>query len=240
MRSARSRALPALVVLLLAATSIGGCAWLKSLFGGRAKKNVRLDVLTGPLEDAVTYPDLLFVVPTGGPPDEETSIRRYLQTLSVLRQKKGGDPFEVEKDTEVTDLQMKERTLVLYGEVKSNHLLARFKDHIPVTLEDDSFSLGKVVKYAHPEEGIIFCCPNYLNPKKRYLIAYTGNSPRAIKDINSVLHGKTDFVVFNSASKEQRFGRENIYMARGFFDKTDPFNWKVEPSLIEYPFRTGW
>ena len=85
---------------------------------------------------------------------------------------------------------------------------------------------------------MIFCCPNPLNPSKKYLVVYTGNTLDALLDVLSVYHGPTDYLVFNRSSKEQRWGREKIFKARGMFDKTDPQRWKLDPAKIEFPETT--
>jgi len=84
----------------------------------------------------------------------------------------------VVSDTEITDDEVRESNLVLYGSPSANAVLRRFRDHIPVETSSagmeiagrtfDGDHLGFMALFPHPESP------------DRYLTVVGGNSPEAV------------------------------------------------------------
>ncbi len=86
-------------------------------------------------------------------------------------------PENAKADSDVTDQDLVECNLMLYGGPEMNKLTARMADRLPVKFENGRFSVGSAV-YDRPTHCIAFLHPNPLNPKK-YVIVYACNDPAA-------------------------------------------------------------
>ena len=74
---------------------------------------------------------------------------------------------ELRADAEVTEQELRERDLVLFGGIESNALLARMaREHaLPVAFGDGFFRFqGRL--YAAPDDGVAFAMPNPWNPRR--------------------------------------------------------------------------
>ena len=83
---------------------------------------------------------------------------------------------DLRPDAEVTDQDLKERDLVIFGGIEENHLLARLAEEgkLPVMFGRGFFRFqGRT--YAGPEDGIAFAMPNPWNPR-RMLYVYSANT----------------------------------------------------------------
>ena len=78
-------------------------------------------------------------------------------------------PEDAKADSDVTDKDLAECNLILYGGPEMNKLTARMADHLPVTFEKGRFAVGPAV-YDRPTHSIGFLHPNPLNPKKYVLV----------------------------------------------------------------------
>jgi hypothetical protein len=83
--------------------------------------------------------------------------------------------------------------------------------------------------------GAIFTCPNPLSPQHQ-LVIYGTVSPEALKNMNGVFHGPTDYVIFNNTTRQFRGANAaDCYLLLGSFDKSDPAHWRVDESLQLLP-----
>jgi hypothetical protein len=83
--------------------------------------------------------------------------------------------------------------------------------------------------------GAIFVCPNPINPEHR-LVIYGTVSPEALKDMNGVFHGPTDYIIFNNTTRQ--FGQvqdSDRFLLLGAFDKSDSTHWRVAEDLELLP-----
>ncbi len=86
-------------------------------------------------------------------------------------------PENAKADSDVTDQDLAECNLILYGGSEMNQLTARMADRLPVKFENGRFSVGSAV-YDRPTHCVTFLHPNPLNPKK-YALVYACNDPAA-------------------------------------------------------------
>ena len=84
-------------------------------------------------------------------------------------------PENAKADSDVTDQDLAECNLMLYGGPEMNKLTARMADRLPVKFDAGRFSVGSAV-YDRPTHCIAFLHPNPLNPKK-YVLVYACNDP---------------------------------------------------------------
>lgn len=170
-------------------------------------------------------PNALYTYPAG---DEKT--HRYLAGI-VLMFRKDLDPVrDIKSDLELTDEDIRTRTIYIYGTPQNHTLFRRVRDQLPILFEDDGIVVGNK-KYMGSDVGAIFVCPNPINPQNR-LVIYGTVSPGALDQMNSIFHGPTDYVVFNNMTR--RFAKANDadrFLLLGSFDKSDPTNWLVDGKL---------
>jgi Phospholipase B len=98
--------------------------------------------------------------------EEEESAREAALVLqqSVRRREHNIKP-RIEKDTEVTEEDLKTHHLLLIGRPATNSIVRRFQDLLPVTFGSHSFTIRDTA-YAHPKSAVIMATENPLN--RRY------------------------------------------------------------------------
>ncbi|MDR3458162.1 MAG: sigma-70 family RNA polymerase sigma factor [Verrucomicrobiae bacterium] len=182
-------------------------------------------IFTGGLNQAGNIPHALFSYPAG---DDKT--RRYLAGI-VLMFHKDLDPVrDIKSDRELTEADIRTRSIFIYGSPQNHSLFQRVRDQLPILFEDDGIVVGNK-KYMGSDVGAIFVCPNPLNPQNR-LVIYGTVSPGALDQMNGVFHGPTDYIVFNNTTR--RFAKvqdADRFLLLGSFDKSDPTNWRVDEKL---------
>jgi len=150
--------------------------------------------LQGPVNDAF-MDSFLCVTPTGEPFNAITT-RQATQELARFTQMFGkeyrGD-VRTKADTEITDADIANNNLVLFGDPGSNRLLARVLDRLPLQWTKDQLTLaGKSWTAADHVPVMIY--PNPLNPK-RYLVLNSGLSAQMRGDAYgdyAILQGAPD------------------------------------------------
>jgi len=134
--------------------------------------------LQGPVNDAF-FDSFLCVTPTGQPlnaiADERGKQELARFTTSFARDYCGD--ARTKADTEISDADIANDNLVLFGDPGSNHLLARVLDRLPIKWTKDSITLaGKT--YTAADHVPVMIYPNPLNPK-RYIVINAGlSAPR--------------------------------------------------------------
>jgi len=191
-------------------------------------------IITDGLNRAHNVSNPLYVYASG---DEAT--RRHLMGI-LARFRKGFRPQDIlRSDTEVTEEELKSRTVYLYGAANSHRILRRFRDQLPIRFDDTGLTAGQR-RFSGADVGAIFFCPNPLNPELD-MIVYGTVAPAALREMNNVFHGPTDFVIFNDTTRQMAGNEvpEDIcHLLSGAFDQTDAEHWKVsEDMLNELPVR---
>jgi pimeloyl-ACP methyl ester carboxylesterase len=122
--------------------------------------------LQGPIDDAFME-SFLFVAPTDQArhPQVESWVQSEMQRgVTHWRQQMRGDA-RVKKDTEVTDEDIANHNLVLWGDPQSNALIAKVLPDLPLEWTDAKLALaGHDVAASGHVPVLIY--PNPLNPKK--------------------------------------------------------------------------
>ncbi len=129
--------------------------------------------LQGPIDDAFMS-RFLFVLPSGKSrtPDFASWVESESQDaiLQWWRQFRG--EARVKLDTEVTEEDIAESNLVLWGDPDSNGILERVLDDLPLEWKGQRFTLNSRT-YEQSETAPTLIYPNPLNPK-RYIVLNSG------------------------------------------------------------------
>ena len=143
-------------------------------FHNYSKSRKRHD-LQGPIDDAFMQP-FVCVRGTGAPWSQphqdwaEWTLARFEHEFDKWL--RGKTP--VVDDVALTDDQIAERNLILFGDPGSNSILARIVDRLPVTWTREGFKVnGKT--YDPATHGLALIYPNPLNPD-RYVVVNSGHT----------------------------------------------------------------
>lgn len=123
--------------------------------------------LQGPIDDAF-MDSFLFVTPSGKSRHEavETWVQSELQHAKVhWRQQMRGD-VRIKADTEVTDEDIANHNLILWGDATSNSQIAKVLPQLPITWNDEQVKVGDHVVVDSAKHAPVLIYPNPLNPKK--------------------------------------------------------------------------
>ena len=129
--------------------------------------------LQGPIDDAF-MDSFLFVRPTGmaaNPQIAAWTSDEYFYATSQWRRQHRGEP-RVKNDTAVTDADIAEHNLILFGDPQANKLYARIADKLPIKWSANGVAAGGRF---HPADRFApaFIFPNPLNPN-RYVVINSG------------------------------------------------------------------
>jgi len=134
--------------------------------------HVKSHGLQGPIDDAF-MDSFLMVKPTGSPLNELTGKWVEAESKHAIdhwRKQFRGDA-RVKNDTDVTDDDIKNHNLILWGDPKSNAILAKIADKLPLKEFGDS-------------TVTLLIYPNPLNPKK-YVVLNSGFTFREYDYLNN-------------------------------------------------------
>ncbi len=132
--------------------------------------------LSGPIDDAFMEP-FLFVRPTGQPLNAKVaawSAAELAHATKMWRDIFRGDA-PVKDDTAVTDDDLANKHLVLWGDASSNRLLAKMLagGKLPLTWDAQALTFrGKNYAAAHHAPVLVF--PNPLSTQQRYVVLNSG------------------------------------------------------------------
>lgn len=174
--------------------------------------------LQGPIDDA--FMDRFLVVrPTGrawNPAVGAWSAAALEQFLADWRAQFRGDA-RVKADTEVTDDDMKDSHLILWGDPGSNRLLARLTRQLPISWERREIRVGSR-SFPAGDHVPVLIAPNPLQ-QGRYVVVNSGHTFAAWNGTNARQTPRLpDWAVHGLATPE-----EPAVVAAGFFDET----WRV-------------
>jgi hypothetical protein len=129
--------------------------------------------LQGPIDDA--FMDAFIMVrPTGKPLNNEIANWTGDAMTNAIRewrlQFRGDAP--VKDDKVITDADIANNNLILWGDPRSNRLLARIATKLPIYWERNKFSIPGVT-YSSSEHVPVLIYPNPLNPK-HYIVLNSG------------------------------------------------------------------
>jgi len=140
--------------------------------------------LQGPIDDAF-MDAFINVKPTGKPMNAKVSEwveKEMKHAVDQWRKQFRGDA-PVKSDTEITDADMRNNNLALWGDPSNNKLLAKMADKLPVNWTDKGVQLGEKTYDAGSNVPILIY-PNPLNPKK-YVVLNSGFTFREYDQLNN-------------------------------------------------------
>ncbi len=190
-----------------------GAAWRRGAPPARGKR----PGLSGPLPDA-SYDRMVHVYGTRDPARAailreaaEAGARGWLGNLRGVRQR-------VLADSALSDADLADAHLVLYGTPEDNAVLARVASRLPLRVDGAAVVVGDA-RFAGRRIGARYLLPNPLRPS-RYLIVQTGTRPEAVLAGARLPAFLPDWVVYDADRLPER--RTNLpaggVVARGFFD----------------------
>ncbi len=127
--------------------------------------------LCGPCEDVFNSP-FIVVQGTAGDLNANEEIARNTATWLEEWEAFADGQARVCTDRELSDADIQRFNLVLLGTPKTNSVLARLADELPITIGDHRYTILDKT-YEGPRLGLAMCYPNPLNPD-RYLLIYSG------------------------------------------------------------------
>ncbi|HEY1174109.1 MAG TPA: prolyl oligopeptidase family serine peptidase [Verrucomicrobiae bacterium] len=126
--------------------------------------------LQGPIDDAF-MDSFMFVQPSGTAMNAKVDqwVKSELDhAVTHWRQQFRGDA-RLKKDTEITDADIAQHNLVLWGDPQSNALLAKIADKLPIKWTKQGLWAGALNHSAETHVPVLIY-PNPLNPKKYVVI----------------------------------------------------------------------
>lgn len=140
--------------------------------------------LQGPIDDAFMEP-FVIVRPTGKGMNEKTAAWANNECDHAIshwqKQFRGEAPHR--KDTEITDADIAQNNLILFGDPDSNAVLAKIADKLPIQWKEGKLIVGaNTYDTAHHMPALIF--PNPLNPT-RYVVLNSGFTFREFDYLNN-------------------------------------------------------
>jgi hypothetical protein len=176
--------------------------------------------LCGPVEE-VFDSRFLVVVGTHGPTGQAAHSRQlaaqWIQDWSAF----AGSHPRVRLDERVTEEDLANANLVLFGTPATNSVLARIAARLPVGIGDHSYTIGGKT-YAGPDLGLAMCYPNPLSPNQ-YVAIYSGERYGAKCGTGHKFDLLPDFLVFSA--NHANYDDTNRHEVAGYFD----MNWQVSP-----------
>jgi Prolyl oligopeptidase family len=144
--------------------------------------------LTGPIDDAF-MDAFLFVKPTGTAWNDKVATwseaERTRASFEWRRQFRGDAPMK--DDTAITDADIANNNLVLWGDPGSNSVLAKLLAKLPIEWSKDTLKLNGQSHTAAGHAPILIY-PNPLNPK-RYIVINSGFTYREYDYLNNARQG---------------------------------------------------
>jgi RNA polymerase sigma factor (sigma-70 family) len=172
-------------------------------------------------------------------PDGDETTHKYVENLVKNFSAKIGPGRIIKSDRQLTEQDIQTKDIYIYGSPENHTLFERVRDQLPIVFESDGIVVGDK-KCLGRDVGAIFICPNPLNPQNQ-LVIYGTVSPEALKNMNAVFHGPTDYVVFNNTTRQRKANSEEEAMSNflllGSFDKSDPGHWRVDNTLQLRPLK---
>ena len=175
--------------------------------------------LQGPIDDAF-LDSFLMVRPTGSSRHERTDAwvkGEMKHAIEHWRKQFRGDA-RVKDDADITDADIADCNLVLWGDEESNRLLAKIADKLPLRWQEGKIIVGKQTFPADTMMPILVF-PNPLNPH-RYVVLNSGFTFREYDYLNNArqVPKLPDWAVVNTSVKPTSRAPGEI-VAAGFFDE---------------------
>jgi pimeloyl-ACP methyl ester carboxylesterase len=153
--------------------------------------------LEGPVGDAFRDP---YVLVYGTQGDDSEAIRAGREAAE-----RAADPGEwgdieipIKPDSDVTGDDIGKFNLILFGNPRTNALIARVNEHLPVRFDSDWVQSGRRLLTGH-DMGLIVVYPNPLNPD-RCVALIGGDTAATIRMAAENRENAPDYIVFDGSS----------------------------------------
>jgi dienelactone hydrolase len=175
--------------------------------------------LQGPIDDAYLS-GFVMVRPTSqalNPKVEKWAAGELKHALEHWRQQFRGQA-PVKDDAEISDADIKNRNLILWGDPSSNKVLAKISSKLPIAWDAKEVRLGPKT-YAADHHVPVLIYPNPLNPK-RYIVLNSGFTFREYDYLNNArqVPKLPDFAILDVDQPPTSQRPAGIFTA-GFFDE---------------------
>jgi hypothetical protein len=174
--------------------------------------------LFGPASDAYNSKFILVYGTKGTNPKEIEVNRQVALLLAVKWDTWAHGNCEVKGDIEVTSEEIESANLILVGSPRSNAILARINDKLPIRFEGEAIVMGDT-SFTGEDLGLNMIYPNPLNPD-RYVLIKSGVNWRGTQLVPWLERRLPDYVVFDGGCKKMGWAG---FKAAGFFDQ----GWKL-------------
>lgn len=207
-------------------------------FGEETKRFVKRPGLQGPIDDAF-MDSFLMVRPTGTPFNPtlgEWTKKEMTHAIDHWRKQFRGDA-RVKDDKDVSDDDIKNHNLVLWGDPQSNAILAKIAGKLPVSWDSkivvDENKKWTAVRLQLGDKAYdgnshvpVMIFPNPLNPKK-YVVLNSGFTYREYAYLNNARQVPMlpDYAIVDTSTPPNSRFPGKVTVA-GFFDE----NWKLQPN----------
>ncbi len=188
--------------------------------------------LEGPIADAFLGSFVLVRGTTSPDPWEREVIAREVEAKARDWERLYNCRPRLKDDTEVTEADIREHHLVLYGGPAANALAAKVAPKLPINLPQvrnlREVKIGKNT-FKGDDVGVALCYPNPLNPE-RYVVLFAGLSAAALDQINNRFGnwfgwGPYDnYAWFDYGVFDARTVSPETFLCVGFFDMA----WKLD------------
>jgi dienelactone hydrolase len=179
--------------------------------------------LQGPIDDAF-MDSFMMVKPTGKPLNDKVgawAAGEMAHAVDHWRKQFRGEA-RVKADTDVTENDIRDHNLVLWGDPASNKVLARIVEGLPIHWDNQEVRVGKD-QFAATHHAPVLVYPNPLNPK-RYVVLNSGFTFREYDYLNNArqIARLPDWAVIDLRTPPSSRSPGAV-AAAGFFDE----EWKL-------------
>ncbi len=193
----------------------------KSLTEGKKNRQT-----CGPIDHAF-MDSFIFVKPSGK--SDQPNVQKWVdaemnRAITQWRRQFRGDA-RVILDTEVTDADIQTANLVLWGDRKSNSLIDKIADKLPIAWSATDITVGEQ-KFDAPNHALIAISPNPLNANK-YIVLNSGFTYREYDYLNNARQTPKlpDWAIVDLRTPPNSRWPGKI-VAADFFDE----EWKLKPA----------
>ncbi len=140
--------------------------------------------LQGPIDDAF-MDSFIFVKPTGAAMNGKTGAwfeQEMTHAIDQWRKTFRGEA-RITTDDKLTDAEIAANNIVLWGDIRSNRILARIIDKLPVKWNEQGAVFGNKT-FAADNHVVLMIFPNPLNPD-RYVVLNSGITFREFHHLNN-------------------------------------------------------
>jgi len=172
--------------------------------------------MCGPFREALAS-RFLIVPGTAGDDQEDAAGRKRAQgaALDWIRWTQG--KAVVKPDAAVTEQDIRDNNLILYGSPETNRIVRRIAGRLPIRFEKDAYVVGDR-RVPRAGAGLLMIYPNPLNPK-RYVAIRDGVRWGATLSINHKYDFVPDFIIYSKdVDRDGTMFESNDYICAGYFD----------------------